>query len=193
MTHDDPGPQAPPMQTFTGHVKADGSTRFAPEKGRYILYVSTGCPYAARPYMLIHLLGMADIIEVVRTFPGNGDDSWFFEPKDEFEKFAVENQKDNEGIVYDAVEPTHGFHHVYQLYTHTDPSFSGRVTVPVLFDRKHDVVVNNESFLISDMLINEFKAFHSPAPGLNIDFTANAETAELSKWMHDDINTGVKS
>merc|ERR1719506_625097 len=94
---------------FLEVTKADGSSRFPVESGRYLLYVATGCPYAARPFMILKLLGLDEHIKVIRTFPGNGEDSWFFVPVSDWEKKAVAGQKTNEAIWWDEKEPMHNF------------------------------------------------------------------------------------
>lgn len=190
-TRNDPGQFATTnTENFTDQVKADGSTEFAPEPNRYTLYVGTGCPYAARPYSLLHLLGMSEVIDVIRSFPGNGEDSWFFSPVSSYEKFLVGQQKDNPDLKYDANEP-HGFTHLHQLYTHSNPSITARVSVPVLFDKKLDKIVNNESLQIARMFIEEFSGLHKIPSDVPLELQNSKEATYLQDWIHKAINVGV--
>jgi putative glutathione S-transferase len=103
-------------------------TAFPPEAGRYHLYVSLACPWAHRTLIVRALKGLAPLIPVSVVDWFMGEDGWTFEP--------------GEGVVAD---PVIGATHLHQLYSLADPRFTGRVTVPVLWDRATNRVVNNES------------------------------------------------
>lgn len=130
-----------PMSSFREWVRADGSTRFAPEAGRYHLYVSYACPWAHRTLIARALLGLEDVISVSVCHPLMLDQGWVF----------AEGQAE----IPDTVNGTDFLH---QLYTKADPNYSGRVTVPALWDKTHGTIVNNESRDILRMLTTEFRA-----------------------------------
>lgn len=117
-----------------GHKKG-----FKAEKDRYHLYVSHACPWAHRTLIFRKLKGLEDLIpiSVVNTYMG--DAGWTFEP--------------GEGVIPD---PLHGVHYLHQIYTLADPSYTGRVTVPVLWDKKQHTIVNNESSEIIRMFNSAF-------------------------------------
>ncbi len=114
--------------SFRSRVTADGSSGFPAEAGRYHLYVSAACPWAHRTLIARSLLGLSAAISVSVVDPFMGDDGWFF--------------SDGPGCVRDTVN---GAEFLWQVYTKADPSYTGRVTVPVLWDREKGALVNNES------------------------------------------------
>lgn len=129
------------VSAFRDFVRADGSTRYKPEAGRYHLYVSLACPWAHRTLIVRKLKGLEDAITVSVVDPFMGDQGWQF--------------SDGPGCIPD---PLHQSSFLHQLYVQAHSNFSGRVTVPVLWDRKEDTAVNNESSEIIRMLNSEFDA-----------------------------------
>jgi glutathionyl-hydroquinone reductase len=125
--------------TFRNKVSTDGSTPHAVAAGRYVLYVSYACPWAHRTLIARALLGLDDAIEIAVVNPFMGKDGWTFEPAD--------------GVVPD---PVHNAKFLHQVYTAADPQFSGRVTVPVLWDKQGGTIVSNESREILRMLATDF-------------------------------------
>jgi putative glutathione S-transferase len=103
-------------------------TRFSPAPGRYHLYVSLACPWAHRTLIVRALKRLEPLISVSVVHWFMGEDGWTFEP--------------GEGVVAD---PVMGATHLHQLYARADPRFTGRVTVPVLWDTASGRIVNNES------------------------------------------------
>lgn len=130
---------------FRNWVTADGSPGptgkggFKAEKGRYHLYVSLACPWASRTLMMRSLKGLEDMISVSVVHPFMGEHGWTFEP--------------GEGVIAD---PVIDANYMYEIYTHVDPKYSGRVTVPVLYDLKNDEIVSNESSEIIRMMNSAF-------------------------------------
>src|SRR6185295_2635772 len=126
---------------FRNWVTPDGSPGpsgrggFKAEAGRYHLYVSYACPWAHRTLIMRALKGLEDAISrsVVHWFMG--ENGWSFE--------------DGDGVVPD---PIHNAQYLHQIYAAADPSYTGRVTVPVLWDRETKTIVNNESAEIIRML-----------------------------------------
>jgi putative glutathione S-transferase len=109
---------------------------FPAEEGRYHLYVSWACPWAHRTLVTRALKGLEDAISVDVVDPHRRNDGWEFAPE-------------KEGCSPDSV---HGADYLREVYTAADPEFTGRVTVPVLWDRERETIVNNESEEIMRML-----------------------------------------
>src|SRR6185295_5772772 len=130
-----------PDSRFRNWVTPDGSPGpsgkggFKAEAGRYHLYVSYACPWAHRTLIMRALKGLEEAISrsVVHWFMG--ENGWSFEAGD--------------GVVPD---PIHGAQYLHEIYAAADPSYTGRVTVPVLWDRETKTIVNNESAEIIRML-----------------------------------------
>ena len=112
---------------------------FEPESGRYHLYVSYACPWAHRTLIFRSLKGLEKIISlsIVNWFMGKN--GWTFEEGD--------------GVIPDRLNKTK---FLYQIYTIADPDYSGRVTVPILWDKKTNAIVSNESSEIIRMFNSAF-------------------------------------
>ena len=113
---------------FRRWVTADGSSGFEPEPGRYHVYVSLACPWAHRTLIFRKLKQLEQVISVSVVDPVMSDQGWAFSSAP--------------GCTPDTVN---GFQFLHQVYTAADPAYSGRVTVPVLWDRRRRTIVNNES------------------------------------------------
>ena len=133
------------------------------ERGhRYVLYVCDGCPWAARPWMCAVATGLArDVVRIVRVFPGNSDDSWFFKPVSEDERFMVEQYGDQ--VTWDEEEPLGGFTHLHQVYSMGDPKVTARVSVPLLVDSKTRKVLFSESSEMIGVFLGHFAPLHDAA------------------------------
>ena len=129
---------------FRDWVRADGSTPYAPEPGRYHLYVSLACPWAHRTLIARHLRGLDAAIGVTVVDPVRDERGWAF--------------RDGPGFSRD---PINGFAFLSDAYRASDPSFHGRWTVPVLWDKQRRRIVNNSEDDLFRMFNNEFPA----APG----------------------------
>ena len=139
--------------------------------GRYHLYVSLACPWAHRTLITRSLLGLREVIGVSIADPVRDERGWAF--------------REGAGHGPDAAE---GFRFLMEAYRATDPSFDGRVTVPVLWDRLTKRIVNNSEDDICRMFQ---EAFAGPeAPDL---FPAHlaAEQEELSRFLYEKVNNGV--
>ena len=159
--------------TFRDWVRADGSTAFAPEAGRYHLYVSLACPWAHRTLAVRALKQLETVISVSVVDPLMAEHGWTF--------------GNSEGGTADDVN---GVSMLYQIYTLAEPSLTGRVTVPVLWDRHTGTIVNNESSEIMRMFNSEFDAFGDSS----LDFYPEAlrsEIDELNAFIYPRINNGV--
>ncbi|MEX2516603.1 MAG: glutathione S-transferase family protein [Gammaproteobacteria bacterium] len=127
---------------FRNWISADGHTGFQTEANRYHLYVSLACPWAHRTLIFRRLKKLEDIISVSIVNPYMGEHGWTFEPDEVCVGDTINNRK-----------------FLYEIYTLAQPDYSGRVTVPVLWDKHKQTIVSNESAEIIRMLNNEFNAF----------------------------------
>lgn len=127
--------------TYRDFVRADGSTGFAPEAGRYHLYVAWACPWANRTLIMRRLKGLTEAISVSVVAPHMGEDGWVFDDSHPDELL--------------------GKSYLREVYAESDSRYTGRVTVPVLWDKKSRRIVNNESREIIRMLDHEFGDFAS--------------------------------
>lgn len=153
---------------FRDWIRADGSTRFAPEAGRYHLFVSLACPWAHRTLILRALKGLEDAIGVS----------------------VVDPLMLSEGWVFSEPEPVTGATRLHEVYTHAKPDYSGRVTVPVLWDKQTGTIVSNESAEIIRMLNREFTGI----AGDDTDYypaDLATEIDEVNALVYDRVNNGV--
>ena len=127
---------------FHDRVTADGSSGFEAEPERYHLYVSLACPWAHRTLIARRLKGLERGISLSVVHPHMGDDGWEF--------------RDAPGTIPDTVN---GARYLHEVYTKAKPDYTGRVTVPVLWDRKRRTIVCNDSRRVLRMLSREFDAF----------------------------------
>lgn len=158
---------------FRRWVTADGSSGFKAEPGRYHLYVSLACPWAHRTLIFRRLKRLEDVVGVTVVDPVNRDQGW------EFSNTA--------GC---APDPLYGARYLHELYTRADPAYSGRVTVPMLWDRRTHTIVNNESSEIIRMLNSAFDAF-TPVKDDFYPAPLRAEIDAVNAWVYDNINNGV--
>ena len=159
--------------TKDGSPGSSGNGGFKAEAGRYHLYVAYICPWASRTLIARELKGLQNIISVSVVDPRLGDQGW---------KFSSFPGSDNDDI--------NGAEYLHQLYTKADSNFTGRATVPVLWDKHTQTIVNNESADIVRMLNSAFD--HLNHNGLNLypDALA-AEIDALDNYLYKDLNNGV--
>ncbi len=160
--------------SFRDWVRADGSTRFAPEAGRYHLYVSLACPWAHRTLIFRKLLGLEDAISLSVVDPYMGANGWEF--------------GSSEGCIPDTVN---GAKKLHEVYTKADPRYTGRVTVPVLWDREHGTIVSNESSEIIRMFNSEFDAVAAHPEHDFYPEELRAEIDETNAFVYPNVNNGV--
>ncbi|CAI2933496.1 glutathione S-transferase family protein [Aminobacter niigataensis] len=153
---------------------AEGRTRgFKAEPGRYHLYVSLACPWAHRTLIFRALKKIEDIISVSVVHHFMGENGWTFRTDD--------------GATGDTL---YGLDFLHQLYTKADPTYSGRVTVPVLWDKKEKTIVSNESSEIIRMLNSAFDEWGDAS----LDFYPEAlrrEIDAMNDLVYPSINNGV--
>ena len=163
---------------FRSWITADGSPGpsgeggFKAEAGRYRLYVCLACPWAHRTLILRALKGLEDMIPVFVVNPYMAQNGWTFEP--------------GEGVVPDP----EGAKYLYEVYLRAQPDYSGRVTVPVLWDTQENTIVNNESSEIIRILNSAFDGIGAK-PGDYAPKDLLPEIDALNKRIYDAINNGV--
>jgi putative glutathione S-transferase len=146
---------------------------FSAEAGRYHLYVSRACPWAHGAAMVRSLLGLEDAITMDIVDPYRDERGWQFTPE----------KKDC------TVDSVGGFDYLGETYVAADPDYTGRVTVPVLWDREGETIVNNESIEIMRMLATEMEAVGNGADLYPEDI--RDEVDEVVDAIYDPINNGV--
>jgi glutathionyl-hydroquinone reductase len=160
--------------SFRGWVTADGSSGFKAEPGRYHLYVSYACPWAHRTLIFRKLKKLEDLISVSIVDPRMGRNGW------EFGDFPGSTSDEVNGTAF-----------LHEVYAKAMPDMTGRVTVPVLWDRKTGTIVSNESAEIIRMLNGAFDGVGADA---SVDFwpaELREEIEAINKPIYDNINNGV--
>ncbi|MBE7212135.1 MAG: glutathione S-transferase family protein [Gluconacetobacter diazotrophicus] len=153
---------------FRDRITADGSSGFAPDPGRYRLYVSLACPWAHRCLIVRALKGLADTIAVSVVNPIMGEDGWSFAP--------------DRAVVPDP----EGARFLRDVYLRAEPRCSGSVTVPVLWDTRRRTIVSNESSEIIAMLDAAFPGGPALAPAALAD-----EMRAIDERVYPGLNNGV--
>jgi putative glutathione S-transferase len=154
-------------------ITRDGSTGYAAEPGRYLLYASPACPWSHRALIVRKVLGLERVIGLSLTDPIRDENGWRFPAS-------------TGGVDY-----VTGARYVSELYLATDPGFAGRFTIPCLWDTRSQRIVTNDVPQITVTMETEFCGFHRPgAPnlypeGLRPDIDA------LSTLIFHAVNNGV--
>ena len=159
-------------QKFRSCIEEGGE--FPPEEGRYHLYVSYACPWAHRTLVMRKLKGLEKFIDYSVVSPEMLKDGWSFKQTDP-------------GVTEDKVFDRE---FLRDVYTAADPNFTGRVTVPVLFDMKNERIVNNESADILRIFNSQLGAFAENQD----DFypqVLRAQIDEVNEDVYENINNGV--
>src|ERR1700750_1172333 len=152
----------------------EGRTRgFQAEPGRYHLYVSLACPWAHRTLIFRALKGLTPFIDVSVVHWLMAEQGWSFATGD--------------GVVPD---PIGGAHYLHEVYTRSDPTYSGHVTVPVLWDKQTGTIVNNESSEIIRMFNTAFDGIGAKA-GDYYPEALRTEIDSLNARIYATVNNGV--
>jgi putative glutathione S-transferase len=159
--------------TFRNWIRADGSTDFQPESGRYHLYVSLACPWAHRTLIYRRLKGLEEHITISVVNPFMLENGWTFE--------------EGNGVIPDTVN---GAEYLHQIYTAAKAGYTGRVTVPVLWDRSHRTIVSNESSEIIRMFDEEFGQLTGHKPSFR-PLSLVDEIDPLNDRIYTGFNNGV--
>lgn len=158
---------------FRDWVTADGSSGYPAIAGRYHLYISLACPWAHRTFITRNLLGLENAISVSVVDPIRDARGWAF--------------RDGPGYTKD---PINGFKFLSEAYFASNPSFDGRVTVPVLWDKEKHRIVNNSEDDICRMFAEAFTALHTKKHDL-FPTALHTEQDELSAYVYEKFNNGV--
>ncbi len=159
--------------TADGSAGPTGQAGYKAEADRYHLYVSLACPWASRTLMIRTLKGLEDMISISVVHPLMLEDGWTFE--------------EGEGVIGD---PIFQARYLHQVYTAVKPDYTGRVTVPVLFDKKTKTIVNNESSEIIRMLNTAFDGLGAK-PGNYVPDQWLEEIDTVNDFVYHRINNGV--
>ena len=163
--------------TPDGAPGPSGRGGFKAEAGRYHLYVSLACPWAHRTLIYRKLKQLEDVISVSVVDYLMLENGWEFKTRD----------NDPHGTTGDDL---FGFDYLYQVYLKADPNYSGRVTVPVLWDKQENTIVSNESAEIIRMLNSAFDGL----TGSTLDLypkTLRGKIDEINALVYDTVNNGV--
>lgn len=155
--------------SFRHQISNKSGSKYPAEPGRYHLYVSLACPWASRTLMVRKLKKLEDVISVTIVHPDMMENGWTFG---------------------DTPEPINGFRFLHEVYVAALPTYSGHVTVPVLWDRKTSTIVNNESAEIIRMMNSAFDAWGDASVDLYPKVLAN-EIGSLNAVVYETVNNGV--
>lgn len=159
---------------FDDYVEDSSDAEFPVEAGRYHLYISRACPWAHRVALTRRLLGLEDAVSVDVVNPVRHDKGWEF-------------SSEKAGCTPDSI---HGHDTLYEVFQEANPDYTGRVTVPILYDRKTDSIVHEESAEIARMLATEFD--HYVSGELNLYPASMRDRIDNAiEDIHTSINTGV--
>ena len=160
--------------TRDGAAGPSGEGGFAAAAGRYHLYVAYSCPWAHRTMIVRNLKNLAGLVSLTIAMPTRDDEGWRFEadPESEFHDANL------------------GVRHLHQVYTLAEPTYSGRVTVPVLWDKERRCIVNNESSEIIRMFNSAFADLAEPGPDLR-PAELRDEIDRVNDRVYASLNNGV--
>ncbi len=153
---------------FRDWIKTDSEAVFQPESGRYHLYVSLACPWAHRTLIFRKLKGLEPHIDVTVVCPDMLSQGWQM------------------GLP----EPLFGHTRMHQIYTQAKPDYTGRVTVPVLWDKKTNTIVSNES----SEIIRMFNSAFNDLTGNHDDYYPEPLRGVIDEWndyIYPNVNNGV--
>jgi putative glutathione S-transferase len=158
---------------FRRYVTADGSSGYPAEAGRYHLYVSWACPWAHRTIIVRKLKKLEEVIGMTVVDPIRDEQGWAF----------------REGSGH-SLDPINGFCFLSESYKATDPNYSGRITVPVLWDKTAKRIVTNSDDDLMRMFNSEFNRFTDGTLDLYPE-TRRREIDELNRFVYENVNDGV--
>lgn len=163
--------------TADGQAGPSGEGGFPAESGRYHLYVSMACPWAHRSLIVRHLKGLADHISVSTVHPDMLSNGWQYHGPDLPSDTPIG-------------ENLYGLEYHYQLYLKARPDYTGRVTVPVLWDKQRETIVSNESAEIIRMFNSAFNELTGNTLDLYPDDLQD-EIDRINERVYHTVNNGV--
>ena len=159
--------------TVDGSAGPSGQGGFKAEANRYHLYVSLACPWANRTTIFRKLKGLEELISISVVHPFMGDKGWTF--------------AEGAGVIADPIVDAN---YLYEIYTTANPDYTGRVTVPILWDKKTNSIVSNES----SEIIRMFNSAFDEVGAVTGDFLPSefiAEIDDINAFVYDTVNNGV--
>ncbi len=165
---------------FRGWISNDGSSPYPAAADRYHLYASLACPWASRTVIFRKLKGLEETIGMTVVDPIRDEKGW-----------AFRDPEIPPGAPFESTDSITGFHFLSEAYRATDPNYTARFTVPVLWDKQTKKIVNNSEDDICRMFNTVFNEF---AANKDLDFfpkEIEAEHAKLCRFLHDNVNNGV--
>ncbi|KAI0760529.1 glutathione S-transferase [Fomes fomentarius] len=166
-----------PPSSFRNTIEKGG--KHEPEKDRYHLFVSYGCPWATRTLIVRKLKGLDDIIGLTAVVPHLTENGW---PFAKVEPFPGADR-----------DPFYDSSYLKEIYLKAEPNFTGRFTVPVLWDKKLETIVNNESSEIIRIFNTAFNEL-LPADKAALDLypeLLRKKIDDINGWVYDTVNNGV--
>lgn len=165
---------------FRNSISTDDDAKFRPEPDRYHLYVSLACPWASRVLAVRALKGLEEVLPVTVVHHHMGPKGWRFVTSDETDT-PPSSQPD----------PLYGLSFIRDLYFKADPDYDGRFTVPALWDKKLETIVNNES---SELIVMLNELFNSFAKHPDVDLypeSLRSEIDQVAESFYNSVNNGV--
>ena len=159
--------------SFRDWITGDGSSGFKAEAGRYHLYISLACPWACRALVFRQLKGLDGTIGLSVVDPLMLEYGWVF--------------SDGPGCIPNSAN---GFEFLHQVYTKAEPKYSGRVTVPVLWDKERNTIVNNESAEIIRMFNGAFSGLGADGADFYPEDLQD-EIDAVNDPVFENVNNGV--
>jgi putative glutathione S-transferase len=161
---------------FRDRISADGSSGFPAEPGRYHLYVAHNCPWAHRTMIFRALKKLEGAISISHAIPGLREQGWTYEANPQFPDCLPDT--------------VNGFRYLHQVYSASNPDYTGKVTVPTLWDKTTRRIVNNESSEIIRMVNSEFRG----VAGDDTDYYSadlRPEIDRVNAFVYANVNNGV--
>ncbi len=159
--------------SFSGRVSVDGSTGFPAEPGRYQLYASYACPWSHRALIVRRVLGLDRVIGLSVTDPITSEHGWRF--------------PDESG----GRDPLTGARYVSELYLAADPGYTGRFTLPLLWDSRTQRIVTNDAAQVTVQMETEFAGFHRPGAPDFYPLPMRRDIDALAMLIYHTVNNGV--
>lgn len=165
--------------TPDGSAGITGNSGFKAEANRYHLYVSLACPWAHRTLVFRQLKGLENLITVSVVHPDMHEKGWSFK-----------HDEESEALYSTTGDNLYGDEYICEKYLAQDPEYTGVNSVPVLWDKKNKVIVNNES----SEIIRMFNTAFNDITGNTLDFyptNLQSKIDEVNEWVYHQINNGV--
>jgi putative glutathione S-transferase len=170
---DDTGRFIRQISSFRNRIEEGG--QFPPEIGRYHLYIAYICPWASRTLMMLKLKNLDHVISVSVVNPRLTDQGWSFN-----------------GFQGSTADPHLNASYMHEIYSHADPEFTGKATVPVLWDKQTQTIVNNESADICEILNEAFDDMEGVRSDIDLyPSDLKVEIDNFNDWLYPNFNNGV--